>query len=225
MPGIYFGGVSNAYTGNDVAWSPHNCIMGGGDFEDAAEITVANNTVSDCTFETGDAGAFYTCGQRGTAFVNRGNVLRNNTFARIRNTAGLGVQIASNRRGVLGRPDERLARRGQSLRRLPRRSARRRRAAQHDRGQHVRPLRHRPLHQRPGRTWDAGTVNCTDVAPPRARDDVLERRGAVDALRGARRRAVGGAVARDGGGSATRRPGCRTRRACGAIRTAGAASC
>jgi hypothetical protein len=31
-------------------------------------------------------GAFYTCGQQGTAWSNRGNVLRNSVFKRIRNT-------------------------------------------------------------------------------------------------------------------------------------------
>ena len=38
MPGIYFGGVDNDYVGNEVRWSPHSCIMGGGDFEDAVAI-------------------------------------------------------------------------------------------------------------------------------------------------------------------------------------------
>lgn len=31
-----------------------------------------------------ELGAFYTCGQEGTAFINRGNILRNSTFRRIR---------------------------------------------------------------------------------------------------------------------------------------------
>ena len=166
MPGIYFGGVSNAYTGNDVAWSPHNCIMGGGDFEDAVEITVANNTVSDCTFETGDAGAFYTCGQRGTAFVNRGNVLRNNTFARIRNTAGLGVQIASNQAVYLD--DQMSGWRVEDNRFVDCHvgalvgGGRRNTIADNT---FVRCGTVLYINDQ-GRTWDAGTVNCTDVAPP-----------------------------------------------------------
>ena len=35
-------------------------------------------------YECDDSGSFYTCGQQGTAFINRGNVLRNNTFRRVR---------------------------------------------------------------------------------------------------------------------------------------------
>ena len=38
------------------------------------------NILSVCAFETLDAGAFYSSGQLGTAFTNRGNVLRGNTF-------------------------------------------------------------------------------------------------------------------------------------------------
>ena len=33
------------------------------------------------------------CGQGGNAFTGRGNVLRNNTFLRVKNTKGLGVQV------------------------------------------------------------------------------------------------------------------------------------
>ena len=33
------------------------------------------NSLTDLTFETTDSGGFYTSGQRGTAFTNRGNVL------------------------------------------------------------------------------------------------------------------------------------------------------
>jgi hypothetical protein len=60
------------------------------------------NRVADCTFDTIDSGGFYTCGQRGAAFTNRGNVLQGNTFERIRNTAGLGVQVESPRGWGLG---------------------------------------------------------------------------------------------------------------------------
>ena len=66
------------------------------DFGDGVNNVFEENHVSDCTFDTIDSGGFYTCGQRGAAFTNRGNVLRGNTFERIRNTAGLGVQVASN---------------------------------------------------------------------------------------------------------------------------------
>merc|ERR1712216_27506 len=40
----------------------------------------------------GDTGAFYTCGQQASAFVNRGNVLRHSRFSNVRNTGGSGVQ-------------------------------------------------------------------------------------------------------------------------------------
>ena len=43
-----------------------------------------SNLVEHVAFECDDTGAFYTCGQQGTAFVNRGNVLRNNTFRHVR---------------------------------------------------------------------------------------------------------------------------------------------
>ena len=66
------------------------------DFGDGVNNVFEENYIADCTFDTIDSGGFYTCGQRGTAFTNRGNVLRGNKFERIRNTAGLGVQIASN---------------------------------------------------------------------------------------------------------------------------------
>lgn len=75
---------------------PHNGFLGGGDFADGVNNLFEGNTVSDCTFDTIDSGGFYTCGQRGAAFTNRGNALKGNTFLRIRNTAGLGVQVASN---------------------------------------------------------------------------------------------------------------------------------
>eukprot|EP00466_Bigelowiella_natans_P016053 jgi/Bigna1/135768/aug1.31_g10476 len=96
MPGIYWGGVSNIYRNNTVVYSPHNCFLGGGDFEDGVDNLFEDNLLSDCTFETIDSGGFYTNGLFATAFTNRGNVLRGNTFQRIQNTAGTGVQVASN---------------------------------------------------------------------------------------------------------------------------------
>jgi len=42
------------------------------------------------------SGGFYSSGQHGSAFTNRGNTLRGNSFSRILNTAaGTGVQQAS----------------------------------------------------------------------------------------------------------------------------------
>ena len=47
-----------------------------------------------------DSGAFNTCGQEGTAFTNRGNVIRNNTFRGVRmhptNDDGSGVLVRGN---------------------------------------------------------------------------------------------------------------------------------
>ena len=96
QPGIFWAGVGNTYSGNTVSFGPHNGFLGGGDFGDGVNNVFEGNHISDCTFDTIDSGGFYTCGQRGSAFTNRGNVLRGNHFARIHNTAGLGVQMASN---------------------------------------------------------------------------------------------------------------------------------
>ena len=96
MPGIYWGGVRNTFRNNVVEYHPHACFVGGGDFEDGVENLFEGNTLSVCAFETLDAGAFYSSGQQGTAFTNRGNVLRGNTFSEILNHAfGTGVQQAS----------------------------------------------------------------------------------------------------------------------------------
>ena len=95
MPGIYFGGVGNSYVSNVVEWSPHNCMLGGGDFGDGVDLLVEGNLLSHCAYETVDAGGFYSSGQRGSAFVNRGNVLRSNTIEFVRDEEGMGVQVAS----------------------------------------------------------------------------------------------------------------------------------
>jgi hypothetical protein len=41
------------------------------------------DTISLCGQQCGDCGAFYTCGQAGMAYVNRGNRLVRNTFSNI----------------------------------------------------------------------------------------------------------------------------------------------
>ena len=67
------------------------------DFGDGVNNVFEENHVSDCTFDTIDSGGISVFQDNaGAAFTNRGNVLRGNTFERIRNTAGLGVQVASN---------------------------------------------------------------------------------------------------------------------------------
>ena len=96
MPGIYWGGVKNTFSDNNVENHPHACVVGGGDFEDGVDNLFEGNTLSVCAFETLDAGGFYSSGQQGTAFTNRGNVLRGNHFSKILNHAeGTGVQQAS----------------------------------------------------------------------------------------------------------------------------------
>lgn len=90
-PGIYWGGVMNVYKENNVHTSPHNCFLGGGNFEDGVLCRFESNIVSDCVTESVDSGAFYSCGQGGYAFVNRGNVLSNNTFRNIVKKQGSSV--------------------------------------------------------------------------------------------------------------------------------------
>ena len=43
-------------------------------------------TIDTVSYECSDTGSFYTCGQQATAWANRGNVLRNSVFKKIRNT-------------------------------------------------------------------------------------------------------------------------------------------
>ena len=94
QPGIHWGGVGNHFTGNRIWNGPHNCILGGGN--EATEGAVNNvfeyNDIDYCSYESSDTGAFYTCGQQATAFAGPGNIVRHNTFTRIRNTEGSGVQ-------------------------------------------------------------------------------------------------------------------------------------
>ena len=98
-----------------MEYHPHACFVGGGDFEDGVDNLFESNTLHVCAFETLDAGerprlrrllrplipamlsgGFYSSGQHGSAFTNRGNTLRGNSFSRILNTAaGTGVQQAS----------------------------------------------------------------------------------------------------------------------------------
>ena len=102
QPSIFWGGVSNTYRDNHVSNGPHNCFLGGGNedtpsgFQGAGvNCTFEGNVLERCGFESADAGAFYTCGQQASAYVTRGNVIKNNTFKDVRNTVGTGVQTAS----------------------------------------------------------------------------------------------------------------------------------
>ena len=100
-------GVSNTYSYNTITDSPHNCFLGGGNEADA-NSTVAGidcvfdgNTLDRCAYEAADAGAFYTCGQEGAAFVNRGNSIANTIFKNVRNTVGTGMSDAICRNSLI----------------------------------------------------------------------------------------------------------------------------
>ena len=98
QPGIFWNGVGNTYSHNSVHNSPHVCILGGGNMGQqpdsspwggsvvsgsGSQCTFDNNTLDTCAFECGDCAAFYTCGQAGQAWVNRGNLLTNSRFTNI----------------------------------------------------------------------------------------------------------------------------------------------
>ena len=82
---------------NKVYNGAHNCFLGGGNeaFPASHLNLFENNTLDTCAFEAADTGAFYVCGQQATAFTNRGNVLRGNTFVNIRNLNGVGASKSS----------------------------------------------------------------------------------------------------------------------------------
>ena len=92
MPGIFWAGVGNRYAHNKISYGPHNAILGGGNEADCYsgsgscggnDCVFEHNNISDVAFECDDTGAFYSCGQDGTAFITRGNIVRNNTFTRV----------------------------------------------------------------------------------------------------------------------------------------------
>ena len=83
QPGIGWGGVGNTYSGNYIGHAPHNAVLGGGGGGSVSCNCVFDGNVFDTVaYECSDTGAFYT----GLSWVNRGNVLRNNVFKKIRNT-------------------------------------------------------------------------------------------------------------------------------------------
>ena len=86
------GACGGRYSHNTIASAPHNCMLGGGNEGDGVQCLFEFNQFDRCAFESSDTGAFYTCGQQASCFVNRGNVLRHSTFTNVRNTAGSGVQ-------------------------------------------------------------------------------------------------------------------------------------
>lgn len=88
QPAIRFAGSGNIYADNVVGFAPHTCMTGGG-----VNLSFTGNTIDTCCYESSDVGAFYVCGQGGTAFWGgRGSVVMNNSFLNIRNLDGTGVQ-------------------------------------------------------------------------------------------------------------------------------------
>jgi hypothetical protein len=77
-PGIgWFGTVGGSFVGNTLAHAPHNGMLGGG-----ALNLFEGNVFDTLLYEATDSGAFYT----GRSWTQRGNVVRGNTFRRIRAT-------------------------------------------------------------------------------------------------------------------------------------------
>lgn len=76
-PGIRFGDVGGLYANNTISNGPHTGVTGGG----ALNLFVGN-VFDSLLFEASDAGSFYV----GYSWTQRGNVIRNNTFKRIRAT-------------------------------------------------------------------------------------------------------------------------------------------
>jgi hypothetical protein len=113
-PGVLWGGVGNWFQDNHIENAPHNAFLGGGN---EATCTSGNpsweagddaicggndniferNLIESVCYETDDSGAFYSCGQQGTSYVQRGNVIRNNTFknVRMRDEINLGNPVIS----------------------------------------------------------------------------------------------------------------------------------
>ena len=76
MSGIHWAGVNNTYSHNTLSDAPHNCMLGGGNEGDGVNCLFEYNTLDRCGFESSDTGAFYTDGQEGSAYVNRGATAR-----------------------------------------------------------------------------------------------------------------------------------------------------
>ena len=62
------------------------------------------NILEDLCYETLDAGAFYSSGSEATAYTNRGNILRNNTFAHMQMRGGQHSAETDGRGSVFGVP-------------------------------------------------------------------------------------------------------------------------
>lgn len=77
QPAIAWSGVGNSFSGNEISNAPHSGILGGG-----VSNTFTANFLHDLCFEVSDSGSWYA----GRSWVNRGNIVANNTFLRIQQT-------------------------------------------------------------------------------------------------------------------------------------------
>ena len=118
QPGLHWVGVGNTFRDNHVHDMPHYAMMGGANQATCTsesgwgrppyvpddlgicgsdENLFEGNVIENAVYECDDSGSFNTCGQEGTAFTNRGNVLRGNRFRNIRmqptNDDGSGVLV------------------------------------------------------------------------------------------------------------------------------------
>ena len=90
QPGILWSGIGNIYSFNNITYSPHNGISGGGNVNNGINNGGCNNIfeynyISNTTFETIDSGSFQSDGGDNTGWINRGNIFRFNIFENIRN--------------------------------------------------------------------------------------------------------------------------------------------
>ena len=86
-PGVFFGGIGNEYTANNISNSPHNCISGGGNVAvpwgwtgatahaqavpgSGSEMTIEGNRLDSCTLECGDVRRKITWRARGYCLAN-----------------------------------------------------------------------------------------------------------------------------------------------------------
>jgi len=77
MFGVRFDGCGHVVSGNAVSDAPHSGVSGRGN-----DCIIDSNAFSDLCYEGVDAGAFYA----GRSYAERGNVVSNNVFRRIRMT-------------------------------------------------------------------------------------------------------------------------------------------
>ena len=49
-----------------------------------SQWTPSSTAIANISWEVSDAGGFYSCGQSGTGFTTRGNVVRDNVFENVR---------------------------------------------------------------------------------------------------------------------------------------------